>query len=171
MRRYVLLIALVFVFAACKNSPEERAKKLITADLKTSLHDFKSYEPVSFSGLTDAYSSVDFDSDAPDLLAANKELKKQYDKAYAYEREMTALEADRKEIIAARAQSDSLMNLRKANNEAVKKILDNFKSEKIGLQMVHKFRAKTLAGNLKLSDRTYIFDSSVTKIIRSYETD
>lgn len=63
------------------------------------------------------------------------------------------------------------MSLRKENSKAMEDLTNTFKPEKIGLQINHTYRAKTLGGNMKLSTRTYIFDDGVTKIIRSYEAD
>jgi hypothetical protein len=61
------------------------------------------------------------------------------------------------------------MILRKENSKSIEDLINAFKPEKIGLQISHTYRAKTLGGNMKLTTRTYVFDNGITKIIRSYE--
>ncbi len=76
-----------------------------------------------------------------------------------------------KEHKAAMNKWDSLVvENKKVLNEA-DSMYKNFKEVEIGLQMKHKYRAKTLSGNLKLSEKIYVFNPEITTIIRSYDKD
>ncbi|PZP47066.1 MAG: hypothetical protein DI598_11430 [Pseudopedobacter saltans] len=103
--RKLILVTVTCIFVGC-SSPEDKAKSLIEEDMKVTLHDYESYEPVSYSGLSDAYSDVEHDSEAPKLIEESKRLKEKLDRNIRFEREMTYLEAPRKEILKARAEVD-----------------------------------------------------------------
>ena len=58
MKTYVFIVTLVLVMVSCSSS-ESKAKKAIKEDLKLTLHNYKSYEPVQFGQLGVASSKFD----------------------------------------------------------------------------------------------------------------
>ena len=162
---------LSITFFSC-SSPEKRAQKLVKEDLKQTLHDFKSYEPVSFSELIDAYSDMQHDTDIPILFAKNEKLKEEREKYQNYEDRLYLYRSTAwNTILEYRAAMDSISDLMRNNLKTIEELYNSFKAEKIGLKIKHTYRAKTLGGNFKLTTRVYVFDNDVTEIIRSYEDD
>src|SRR5579862_4156486 len=65
----LLYIILIFSSSCGHKSPEERAKKLIDEQMKLTLNDYKSYEPVTFGKLDSSF--TDFKDD-PKYIADAK---------------------------------------------------------------------------------------------------
>lgn len=166
----LFLIAVTICLFACKQSNEGKAKSLIKEYMKQNLHDFKSYEPVDFSELRNAFSDIYYDTEFLSLEKDYDRLKGVYEKYSQFEHKMASYGVSRKELQVYRSQTDSVINLQRENLKKREEIYNSFDfNKKIGLKLTHSYRAKTLGGNLKLTTRVFVFDDELTRIIRSYE--
>jgi len=169
IKKILLLALLAIVFVSCDNSPEARAKRLIKEEMRKTLNDFSSYEPVEFSPLTDTFTDTMDDTDIPQLWKRYDSLKANWEARTKFEASAGSLYGFDSEVYKLRkSQTDSVSDLCKKTLSMINEINENFTSEKIGVQLTHSFRAKTMIGSLKLEEKVYVFDEDVTRIIRSY---
>lgn len=149
MKKLLALIAIAILVSSC-SSNEDKAKKLVKEDLNTTLHDFSSYEPVEWSTLEE---TRDF-SKEPE------------------ERKNKMIELTMK-TLAYSSGSRGLLNEEKKEGEydekykAAKKSMDSLNAlvPVSGYMISHKFRSKTLGGNMKLTTIQYKLDKDLTKVV------
>ena len=170
LKSTLVLILLSIFFAYSCTSPEKKFKKAIKEELRLTLHDFDSYEPVQFGKLEVAMSSWE------DLPEVNKylnetekftELYKEYgDKAdiYSYDYSSSLYRMYHK------MYSDYLDSAKKYL-EKINAIELHFSPEPIGWQMQHTFRANNLAGNKGIHHYLFMVDKEYKKVIKSINLD
>lgn len=165
--KYLLIIAGLYCLSGCTPTPEEKAHKVIMEELRTTLHDYKSYESVKWGKLDSAFSLY---ADDP----AYKRLTDDFDKANA-----DAKEAG--EMLKIYSGSSYFLDKRRGyladlNSDLAKMVQDTllegkfqreFRSKFLGWQIQHSFRAKSLAGNLGIHHYIYYLDRAITQVIRS----
>lgn len=141
----LVLISLVTLIGC--SSPEKKFKKAIKEELRLTLHDFKSYEPVQFGKLEVAesiYTDLPIVSEYLDKSEADLKLVHEYnDKADIYDNSYS-----RDEYWYYSRLSSEALNSAKKYLEKIDSIKLHFKPTVIGWQMAHTFRAKNLGGNL-----------------------
>lgn len=169
-RIIVVIVAVAAIFTSC-TSPEKKAQKLIKERLKETLHDYKSYEPVNFSGLdsnfTDVFSDTAYSNYADIVIYYSKSLDEYEEKADRY-RGRSYFESEYSVALSmAKWCRDSLIHYL----EICKEIEKDFVPEFIGWKMTHKFRANNGNGALRLGENRYYFDKDVTKVLRTEDLD
>lgn len=170
MKKPVLIVAcLLFMIVSCKQSPEEKAKALIKEELRTTLHDYKSYEPVNYGILDSSFSSpadlVEY-REAKAAMSDNLEKLKEFNSDLEiYGRSWVASGE-----FANKKEQYKLLNIEfdKAK-KTVDSILKGFVPRFSSWKMKHSYRAKSLVGNLGIHHYDYYFDSSLTKIIKNVD--
>ena len=165
MKTNILIMILAMLMVSC-SSPESNAKKAIKEELRLTLHNFKSYEPVQFGKLEVANSKFD------DILEVNlyldlsdaflKKSKEFSDKADIYDSEYS-----RDEYYKYRNASHQLLDSAKYYVDKVQSMKSHFVSKPIGWQMTHTFRANSLGGNLGIHTYLFTFNQEITKVIKS----
>lgn len=161
----IVICILIFVFASCSKTREEKAKALIKDQLRKSLHDFKSYEPVEFSQLDTAYTSLadlsaystaqeDFDK-AKAEAKTNQEYAEIYSGGYTHERFVHY------QTLAYRA-----IDAMQVAYHTMDSITKSFVRKPVGWAMNHSFRAKNLSGNLGIAHYRYYFDQDLKEIVK-----
>ena len=163
MKRLLFIIIPLALFS-CKLSPVEKAKSAIHEEMRTTLHDYKSYEPVQYGKLDSDYSSVE---DLPQMKA----LQKDFDQNVADEKEhfstmkiygaslyLTGQYNSEKRIVDA----DIAKML--SDTTEMGQIRRNFKPQFVGWKIEHSYRAKSLSGNLGIHHYILHLDSSLTKV-------
>jgi hypothetical protein len=169
VHKLFLLLGFSSLFFSCKKSPEEKAKGVIREQLRTTLHDWKSYESVKWGKLDSALS---FYADDPaykrlieDFDNASAEVKKAqsmldiYSGSYLFRDKFNYYMAIAKENLNKMTQ-DTLLE---ANFQR------DFKPQFIGWQIEHSFRAKNLAGNLGIHHYQYYLDSAIMRVTKSVD--
>lgn len=168
--KYLIPFILFFIIAACdKQTPQEKAKKLIKDHLFATLHDFKSYEEVSFDKLDSSFTSIQDDSlykiygDVVDELL--KTSKRANDNAEIYAGLSYYNHLAKRYINESRTATDSGMII----IEKMKNLEANFRPAFNGWKMKHSYRAKNLSGNTSISHNLYYFDKDLTKILHNMD--
>lgn len=172
MKKVILLLAIPLL-VCCSKSPDEKAKSLIKDNLRKSLHDYASYEAVEFGTLDSVFTSA---SDLPEF----SELKADYDyKKGTMDRLMSSVKFDI-EWAQSMGGYTSTSEYRKVQRnlseveEMQKELMviankldsinENYMPEFIGYSMIHRYRSKTISGNMKLAISKFIFDKDITEI-------
>ena len=149
-------------------SPENKAKKVIKEELKLTLHDFKSYEPVQFGKLELSYSNYEDLSEVQTLLTNSEEflsLCNEYrDKADIYDSEYSR---DKYWIYSAMATR--YLDSAKANMDKINYIKLHFVSEVNGWKITHSYRAKSLGGNLGIHHYTFYLDKELKRVTKTVD--
>jgi len=162
----VILIALNCFHFSC--STESKAKKAIKENLRLTLHDFKSYEPVQFGKIEVAMSSY---ADLP-------EVKRYLDMAEVF-LETSQKFNDEAEIYGSEFSRDSYLRYRKMSSNALDsasaymKKIDSIKlhfvPQPIGWKMKHTFRAKNLGGNFGITNYEFYFNDATSTVIKAVD--
>ena len=152
------------------SSPEKKFKKAIREELRLTLHDFKSYEPVQF-GKIEAAESVYTDlPEVGNYLGKSEsylKLVNEYnDKADIYDNDYSREKYRQYSSLS----SEALYNAKKYM-EKVDSIKLHFDPKIIGWQMTHTFRAKSLGGNLGIHHYIYIVDKEYKKVLKTIDLD
>ena len=152
---------------AC-STPESKAKKAIKESLRTTLNDFKSYEPVQFSKLevdsskyTDVPEVSQYNSQADADLATSNEYSS---KAEIYYSEYTIDKYRAYVQVSSQFLDSAKLYLAKVDS-----IKLHFVSKPIGWQITHTFRAKNLMGGLGLHTYLFTLNQELTKVIKSQD--
>ncbi len=160
-----LLLLILIGVSSCKISPEDKAKKLITENLKHSLHDFKSYEPVEYGKLDSTYSDC---SETPEYIKADKKGK-----------EFTAQMDDYAEsskfglAVGTIKYSEYKKQLTEYHDSALfylnikQKMMDTSIERFVGWHMIHSLRAKNLMGSTAIHHYRYFFNIQLSELIKS----
>jgi hypothetical protein len=164
--RLIICFLSVIMFSACKQqTPEEKAKKLIKDRLFTTLHDFKSYEPVKYGTVDSSFTSVFEDPTYMALKSEYDSLKKEVDdnieRGKTYVNYPMIAYMGIKYANTAQKCVDQMIPLGKSMDslEVV------FKPKFNGWKMDHSFRAKSLGGNLGIHHYTYYFNEKLDSLI------
>jgi len=165
MKTYAFIFTLLLLLVSC-SSPESKAKKAIKEELRLTLHNFKSYEPVQFGKLEVASSKFD---DVPEvklyLDMSDAFLTKS--KEYSIKADIYDSEYSRDEYWKYEKVSMSLLDSAKVYLDKVESIKLHFVSKPIGWQMTHTFRANSLGGNLGIHNYIFTINQELTKVIKS----
>jgi hypothetical protein len=167
MKTNALIITVVLLLFSC-SSPEKKAQKAIKEELRLTLNDFKSYEPVQFGKLETASSNY---TDLPEIknyldkTDAFLETYKEYnDKADIYDSDYS-----RDKYWVYRKMATELLDSAKYYSDKVQTIKLHFVPETIGWQMTHSFRAKSLGGNLGIHHYLFVLNKDLSKVIKSVD--
>jgi hypothetical protein len=160
-----LLLPCIFLSVSCGKSPEEKAKSLIKEELRTTLHDFKSYEPVTYGKIDSSFTSwvdlPEFENNDIKREVYSKQMKDYGEKALSYAGLIYSQSSYKLCLKYMEEAKDSAIVYSQRNMH----IIETFKVKFKGYQMQHSYRAKSLSGNLGIHHHMYYFDSSFTKII------
>lgn len=187
MKKIVILAVLAVLSAVCaaQNSSNLRlskAKALVRNELKGSLHDYASYEPVRWSSLDSVFSSVEDDSRIcrliDDLLEKHSKLPGDPSNIGLF-MDMSGVEKQWKDALDNSKNEDlsTDFRLKCLNNwiavsdfniaqKKVKEAIDAFESRFIGWSISHRFRAKNSLGAKVITEWVFRFDPDV-KVIDS----
>ena len=169
----IILIISILLLIGC--SKENVAKKLVEENMKVTLNDYSNYEPLEFSELTQAYSSVE-------ELKEYQDFSKNADNAKIELGKLIEDFLQKRKYLTGNPMYD--MPIRTALVKQYKNICDNqdfiaetsrlidslkheYKPIFIGMKITHKYRTKTLDGKMRLNSKVFIFDKKVTHIISS----
>jgi hypothetical protein len=180
MKKFVFICCLLLCCIGCI-SQEQRAKKLIKEELRTTLHDFKSYEAVTFGSLDSIF--TDF-TDTPTGDSIFKEMnnrasilkmkisetnealddyKNEYnERLQEYYRERAIKKYNELQILREEVDKDP---------DILLELISNHVPEFKGWKMNHSFRSKTLGSNYKLAHQVYYFNIEISKITKSFDVD
>lgn len=162
-KRIIALLAVSMLLAGCSQTPEEKAKAIITKAINDELDDPSTYEPIEFGALDSAITSLDNHReyvlmvDLVKVLVEKSEthlnLAKMYQgiSQYSFDDEMRQ----------GRELLDSVHHI-EARLDAIKAA---FKPEFVGWKMTHSFRAKQAGEDKKKYDEVYYLDKELTKVV------
>jgi hypothetical protein len=167
MKTYTLFLTLAFLLFSC-SSLEDKAKKTIKENLRLTLDDYKSYEPVQYGKLEYAMSVW---ADAPEVTSLLKKETYYITKCLEYKEKYELYDFDvlSKDFTMYFDLSGVYLDSAEYIDEKIKTFETNFTPERIGWQMTHSFRAKTSAGNLKLNKYLFIFDNGISRVIKAVD--
>lgn len=166
----ILLILLVSVsFYGCSFSKESKAKKLIKANLKETLHDWDSYESVKFGKLDSVFTSIENDTGYVYSLSKLLEFKNLFDENVKDSELYSGMYSSYYVAKYSQSVSDMRSNLdsMKVYKAMADSISDNFKSTFNGFEMNHSYRAKNASGNKIIGHFVFYFDKEIKEIIKS----
>jgi hypothetical protein len=154
-----LLLLLFPLAVACHTkTPDEKMKEGIKTYLSTTMHDFKSYEPVDYKKTDSVYTSYLTTDRASALLDSLKLYNKLWEaiikeaREYTYTSPTTGLRL-LKQGRAYQAKIDS-----------VNKIIDSEKTTFVkrfnGYEMAHTFRGKNMNGATIITTKRFYFDTT-----------
>lgn len=157
MKRILIFLSILTIFTSCNNQ-DRQAKKLIKENMRSTLNDYKSYEPIEFGVLVHGKTSFGQSFEGKlldsDILSHLEKMNEYLDEGIA-------------------STSMSQFYLDKSNEE--KKIADelsakrikeyeNYKGEECW-KMTHLFRAKNAGGLYGIHNSIFYFNKEITKII------
>ena len=155
---------------ACSASPIDKAKSLIKEELKKSMNDYSSYEPVDFGKMDSVYTNLETDSTFIMIDVAYESYKEQQKKNLdeyladitTGDKELMGIDKKQNDIYAGKI--DSIGKLRA-------KVLSTFKPDFKGWRLEHTFRGKNKLGALVVNKYAFYFDKGITKILDSQSLD
>jgi hypothetical protein len=160
-------LPLFLLFAACTPSPEEKAHQVVKEELRTTLHDWKSYESVKWGKLDSAFTfyadDLAYKRLVEDFDNASKEAQDAESKMEIYKG--LTLFRDKWNYYLSIAQSDLKKMLQDTLLESNFK--RDFKPKFSGWKIEHSYRAKNLAGNLGIHHYMYYLDSAIKQVNKS----
>jgi hypothetical protein len=143
--------------ASCSKSKEDIAKSLIKENLKTTLNDFNSYEPVEFGKLDTSFSKLDLFNEEMELKKLNDKVDEIALNKYDLDRTIKDIQADKESLILIQKANDSISKL-------IENKKKNFKPQLAGFKMKHTLRAKNALGATILQTYTFYFSEDLTKV-------
>lgn len=157
MKKIIQLLAIFVLLASC-NSQEKRTKKLINENMRTTLNDYKSYEPIEYGELEPTKTKFEQTADGK-----------------AIDLEILAHLQKNNEYLDMGINSVGMAKFYMDLAEKEMKIADNlsykrdqkaraYKGEDCW-SLTHIFRAKNAGGIYGIHNSTYYFDKEITKII------
>lgn len=169
--RMILCTVMALLVLGCSPSNEKKAQKLIGEKLKETLHDYSSYENVSFGTLDTVFStplddSVYFYAKAKlgaftELLDAEMKDVDMYrgmESSYYFNKYRTALERAKRYLDSAQVYQPIVDSIEKS-----------YKPIHKGWSMKHTFRSNNAMGNKTIGHYLYTFDIDITKISESMD--
>jgi len=170
MKSIVFVLFCVLLSISC-SSPDRKAKKLIKNQLKESLHDWKSYEPVKFGTLDSTFSTYLDKEENVDIFLKYIKFKEEIDKLVeeVQDQDLEGYYSDyyiykrNRLITEAKEKLDSMGYY----GPLVDSIKENFIPEFNGWELTHSFRANNASGNKVIGHYKYFFDKDITIIKNS----
>lgn len=185
MKKTIYFLVASLLFAACGQSPEEKAKKLVEESVKKSLYHPESYEPVEVI-LDSAFAP----KDDPEVYEKAVKLCKLSKSGQEYEDNMKRAKSSmaiwsgpymssysRNEYNEAKEKFDYYSGKVEENTAKIQKIFNEIIKlcepgrRFIGFKVSHKFRAKNNNGDVLMGNYVYLVDESLTNILAEYDTD
>jgi hypothetical protein len=167
MKTFSFFFTLALLLFSC-SSPENKAKKAIKEELRLTLHDFKSYEPVQFGKLEIASSNY-IDLPETNIYLSKSDAFLTSSKEYSDKAEIYDSDYSRDKYWEYTKISNQFLDSAKLYINKVDSIKLHFVSKEIGWQMTHSFRAKSLGGNLGIHRYLFILDKDLSKVIKSVD--
>ncbi len=167
MKTNALLLTLAFLLFSC-SSLEDKARKAIKENLKLTLDDYKSHEPVQYGKLEYAMSIW---ADAPEVTSLLKKETYYITKCMEYKEKYELYDFDvlSKDFTMYFDLSGIYLDSAEYIDEKIKTFEASFVPERIGWQMTHSFRAKSKDGNFTLNKYLFIFDKNMTRVIKAVD--
>lgn len=161
----VCLMAMVLLSGCSK---QYKAKRAIKEELRLTLHDYKSYEPVQFGKIEVGFSSWDDQPQVKTWLDKSEEWMKKHKEYY-----------DEAEIYKDYYVKDKFFELSRLESMALdsaKFYLDKTERFKIeytpvinGWKMTHSYRARSLGGNLGIHHYVFYLNKPLSKVIKTVD--
>ena len=168
LKSLLILILFSFIFAYSCSSPEKKIKNIIKEELRLTLHDFKSYEPVEFGKIEVAMSSLEDLPEVQKYLNKAEGFTKLY-KEYGDKADIYSYDYSSSLFRTYYGMYSSYIDSAKKYLEKLKYIELYFSPEQIGWQMKHTFRANNLAGNLEIHHHLLVVDKEYKRVIKSID--
>lgn len=150
MKKYCLLCFFIPLLVSCK-SKEEKIQDLIREQMFQTLYDYKSYEPIETSSITEEIHSLYNDSTIVMLVKEHTEGEKRV--GYTYK--------DKVEDIFYEALSSRRSVL----------FLIGELDQPFGYSVIHRFRARNKGGIYNIYTKKYLIDKKLKRIIWEYSID
>lgn len=160
MKKLIYFFIAALLITAC-GSNEHSAQKLIKAQMKNLVPDYKSYKSISFGGLDSLFTTYQKDSTYVGLMrkvAAYQALSTQKTQEAITAKTLKQTEAIKK-LVDAYADSATLVT-----NQA-SQYARAFKSTFSGWQMSHTFSAKNAQGSDEVMTYKFYFDKPLNNLI------
>ncbi len=188
MKKVFLALATVLL-AACSQSNEDKAEKLIQLDIVQSLNDPKSYEAVEVK-VDSAFYDIHLDNDAIEAAlriieateslkqsesskAYNQQMMNDYKKLAAklpmYEKLVKQFEGNYNGNVEAIEKCESIINQSKATITEISN--KNSQGQFCGWLINHKYRCANINGGVELFNFAYIADSTFQSITKKISLD
>ncbi len=179
MKNLISIFLIICIVISCK-SKEEKANILIKEELRKTLFDFSSYDPIETkidSAFTSIYSDSIILNNAYFIEACSNKVNEYVEKSDEYVRIMKIYSDGYNRSKFNEAKIEALNNLeiakefsKKMNERAIltKSEISKFSPSFCGWKATHKFRCKTKGGNFAIANYEYIIDADMKNII-SYE--
>lgn len=163
MNRIVVFLFIIFISACTSN--EKKAENACKKYLNETLHDFKSYESVSWGSLDSSYTVADSSDEIKNLEyefnIIKNDLQKRLDSMQIYGDAWRAIGEFKWRLDFAIAKKDEMQKI----NNMIDSITKNWKPEFNGYKIKHTFRSKTLSGNYKISHYVFYLNKELDKVI------
>lgn len=163
----LLAISISFSLSSC-SSNDKKAQKTIKEQLRLTMHDFKSYEPVNFGKLEVAMSVWE---DSPEVEALMSKEAEFVDQANIFLDKAKIYDYDTSSPLYLKNYRAFLDNLdsSKVYDEKIESFKIHFVPEVIGWKMQHSFRGKNLGGNFGIAYYEFYLDKECKKVIKTVD--
>lgn len=166
MKKMLFLLMALGLIVSC-SSPEKEAQKLITKHLQETLNDWNSYEPVKFSSLDSAFTSVQEN----ERYAIAHHRYDSFLKSAERITEKIIFASNRREILSYKYQAELDLNMARNYYDLAQRIDSLFVPEFKGWSITHIYRANNAMGAKVIFNEKYIFDPEITTIIKTEKMD
>lgn len=185
MKKFFYLAFLALMVAACSQSPEQKAEKLIKESLKKSLYKPETYKPVE-TKVDSAFAPYDdpaFFKELADLGIIHSEYEELEEKAKRAKSSMAIWSGPyqtafgRNEYQEAKEEYDEanakMDKLKTKAQKLYEKIVSVLQGERkfIGYKALHNYRADNNSGNTLIGNTFYFIDENFTEIRYSMEAE
>jgi len=181
-----LFLVLLNIYSQQKITPLIKAKHLIKKELFSTLNDFSSYQPVSFSKVeklfSDPFENEEIIKSLDDLESYKKETGKwgEYLSLKDFgttdtimntiSRLLNLAKENKLDDLATEYGNISMKLLQyKLQQQIIMDEIKEHKPEFIGMKVIHKYRAKNSLGAYVLKSTEFRFDKNITYILKSVE--
>lgn len=164
------------------SSPEQKAKNLIKKHLKETLDDWNSYEPVKFGTLDSVYTTYNDIPEYQDLRRKYYSASVEYDELI--EQANNYIEEARKYIryrdirtmylkMASdkMAETEPLMDTMQKYAPVIDSIKKSYVPKLKGWSLTHSFRSNNKYGNKIIRSIIFFYDTDITSIVDTYESE
>jgi hypothetical protein len=167
------MIIVLCLFYSCHQTKKEKAQKLVTDYLKTSLNDPSSYESISFDTLRTSYE--DYEAGNPDGRKLSDKSIMFLDSIAKYQK-LSQDETEKplhNQITNDKnyfyyTHRDSVFSKKEDSIDKIIKIQgENFKGRIVGYGINHMYRAKNGFGAVMIYNTDFWIDSTLTKVINA----
>ncbi|MEO7769142.1 MAG: hypothetical protein ABIS01_17050 [Ferruginibacter sp.] len=159
----IVLFLLCIAFAGCgAKTNDEIAKDLIKEKLKTSLPDFKDYEPVNFSALGTAFLPYE---ETSQYIASSKSLKEYRDSVTMLEKIIGENKSSSAIVNSYKKTLEQLQDSINAKNDRKNRDKQGYTPEKL-FKMSHAYTIKDKAGLDKKTEDEFYFDKDLKTVVK-----